>query len=302
MISDLSGSEFAERLRVGELAFCCGPFVVRVASPIGLIGEGLRLLYSDYALSEGFADFRLDLAPRAGLRRWLRPQVIFTADGHQPFAAFPLDQAYPLFEWSLNWCVASATQQYLIIHAAVVERDGRALIMPGPPGAGKSTLAAALVNRGWRLFSDEMTLIDIGDRSIVPLTRPISLKDRSIDAIRRFAPDAVFNAPTHNTAKGTISHMKAPSDHVRRAHETARAGWVVFPKYVAGAPAKLVPHSKPDAVLELATNSFNYRAQGRTGFEVLCDVVDASACYDFEYGALDEAIAVFERLRSREAA
>jgi predicted ATPase len=33
----------------------------------------------------------------------------------------------------------------------VVERDGHALILPAMPGSGKSTLTAALVQRGWRL-------------------------------------------------------------------------------------------------------------------------------------------------------
>ena len=209
MISDLSGRELAERLRAGELVYSCGPFTVRVASPVRYIAEGLRLLYADYALTDEYADFSLELTPSGGVRRWVRPKVVFTSDRQLPFAPFPLDQAYPLFEWSLNWCIASVTQQYLIIHAAAVERDDRVAILPGLPGTGKSTLAAALVNRGWRLFSDELTLIDIETGRIVPLPRPISLKDKSIDTIRAFAPDAVFNRPTYNTAKGTISHMKA---------------------------------------------------------------------------------------------
>jgi predicted ATPase len=31
------------------------------------------------------------------------------------------------------------------------------VILPAPPGSGKSTLCAALVTRGWRLLSDELT-------------------------------------------------------------------------------------------------------------------------------------------------
>ena len=302
IVSDLSRDERAERLRAGQFVFRCGPFTVRVSSPIGVISDAFGLLYPDYELSEGFADFCMKLAPPAGLRGVIRPQVIFTVDGTQPFEPFPLDQAYPLFEWSFNMCVASLTLQHLVIHSAVVERDGRALIMPGEPGAGKSTLTAALIHRGWRLLSDELTLIDIDDRSIVPIPRPVSLKDRSIEIIRAFAPDAIFNVPTHNTAKGTIRHMKPAGEHVRRAGETAYPGWIVFTKYVSGATAALRPHSPDDALLELATQCFNYRLYGLAGFEALCDVVAASTCWDFEYGSLDEAIGVFEGLRLKEPA
>lgn len=298
ILSDLSRGELAARLRAGELAFRCGPFVVRIASPVERVETALRLLYADYELSDGFADFRLEVAPPGLLRRWLRPQVVFTSDGDQPFAPFPLDQSYPLLEWGLNWCISSVVQRYIIVHAGVVERDGRVLIMPGRPGTGKSTLTAALVHRGWRLFSDELALIDIEDRSFVPLPRPISLKNQSIDAIRAFAPDAVFGPPTHNTPKGTINHVKVPTGHIRRAQETARAGWVIFPTYAEGAAPSLSPHSPADAVLEIAGNSFNFRIHGRTGFDVVCDAVAASACFDFEYGALEDAVAAFDRLLS----
>jgi len=90
--------------------------------------------------------------------------------------------------------------------------------------------------------------------------------------------------------------MKPDAAHVARAGETARPGWIVFPHWEEGAPARLTPHAKPDAMLDLAVNSFNYALFGERGFELLCDVVEESGCFDFSYGSLDEAAALFARL------
>lgn len=300
ILSDLSADEVSERLRTRGLAFCCGPFVVRVVSPIAAIVRALCLLYADHELaaSDAFADYHLELKRPPGLRRWIKPLVVFNFDGNHPFNPLILSHAYPLFEWAFNWSIAAHAHQYLILHAAVVERGGRALIMPAPPGSGKSTLTAALISRGWRLLSDEMALIDIEDRRLVPLPRPISLKNQSLDIIGRFVPSAVFSEVTHNTSKGTIAHMKVPAEHVRRSGETARGGWIVFPKYTPGAAAALMARSKAGTVMQLGRNAFNYYIHGRRGFEALADLVDTGECRDFEYGDLDEAVACLDRLQA----
>ncbi len=46
-----------------------------------------------------------------------------------------------------------------LIHATAVARDGQAVLLFGPSGAGKSDLALRLMDRGWRLVSDDQTLL-----------------------------------------------------------------------------------------------------------------------------------------------
>jgi hypothetical protein len=178
----------------------------------------------------------------------------------------------------------------------VVEKNGLAAILPAPPGSGKSTLAAGLVLSGWRLLSDELTLIDRKTGLIQPLPRPVSLKNKSIDVIRQFAPDVHINRASHDTVKGTVAHMRPPRDSVRRQHETARPGWVIFPKWEAGAAATLTPRSQAQPFMFLAQNAFNYSHLGADGFRVGTTLIDQADCYDFHYSALDEAIATFDRL------
>lgn len=293
--------ELRRRLSYEGVAFLVGPFCFCVKSPIGEIAEGLATLYADYSIasSDHFIDYTVTMARGRGIRRWIYRQAVFQFDGADIFVPLPEEHAFPLLEWSMNWCISVHAHQYLLLHSAVIERDGYAAIMPAPPGSGKSTLCAGLVHRGWRLMSDELALISLIDATISPLGRPISLKNQSIDIIRNFVPGAIFSRVTHDTSKGSVAHLKVPGEHIRRLGEIARPRWIIFPKYVAGSAPKLVARSRAKSMLELGRNSFNYMVLGLKGFETLSKVIDASDCYDFEYSRLEDAVSVFDELRAR---
>lgn len=300
-LGETSAAIINESLRGKGLVLRIGPFAFRIISDIPSVQAGLLTLYSDYHVmeSEYFADFGVCITEGAGWRRWFRRQAVFRFDGVEPFLPLPVAHAFPLLEWAMNWCISSHAHQYLLLHAAVVERNGCAAILPAPSGSGKSTLCAALVSRGWRLLSDEMALVSLEDASITPLGRPISLKNQSIEIIRDFAPGAVFSAVTKDTAKGRVTHMKVPKPQLMRIAEPARPRWVVFPRYVANSPPVLSPRSKADSMLEIGRNSFNYVVLGKAGFDALSNVVRGSDCFDFKYGNLSEAIALFDGLVDR---
>ena len=104
-----------------------------------------------------------------GLLSRLRGQADFLFEHQRPFGSIPTAQAYAFMEWGMNWCVSLHANEYLKLHAAAVARDGSVIIMPGVPGAGKSTLCAALGLTGWRILSDEHALIQPGTTQVVPL-------------------------------------------------------------------------------------------------------------------------------------
>jgi HprK-related kinase A len=296
-ISSLSKKQLTKNINKG-LKLKIGLFNVCLSSPILEVAEHIQHLYGAFEIVNGeeFIDFYVSLAPPSKFRRHFRPQVNFSFDGGVPFKPLPYQQASAMFEWGLNWCIANHSHHYLVIHAAVVERNGQAFIFTGTPGSGKSTLCAALVCSGWRLLSDEMTLLSVADGLVYPVTRPISLKNRSIEVIRNFSPDVVMGQVINDTAKGAVGHIRPPDESVDLGEIPAKPAKLIFPKYVEGSKTDLTPLSKSRALLKAAENCFNYNVLGAQGFNSLGDLIDTSDCYDFKYSCLDEAVTLFAEL------
>lgn len=298
-LNELSLPETKRRLKSATgLRLRMGPFAAAVQTPLPAVADSIYQLYGQYPLVEedAFTDFTVSIRRPAGFRRFWSPQVTFGLDGQEPFNPLPGDQGFPLLEWGLNWCVYGMCHQYLILHAAVLERNGRALILPAPSGSGKSTLCAALLFHGWRLLSDELTLICPQTGHLVANPRPVSLKNASIEVISKLVPEVHFGSRIKETTKGIVAHFAAPRAALENASRAALPGWVVMPKYRAGSATLLQPLEKARALMQLAENSFNYDIFGREGFDLLAKLVDRSACFTFEYSNLPEAIELFSQL------
>ena len=195
--------------------------------------------------------------------------------------------AHPLLEWGLNWCIATASGAHqIVIHSAVVERHGVALVLPGDPGSGKSTLCAGLSLGGWRLLSDELTIVSQTSGDVQAVPRPISLKNSSIDIIQSNFPLVDMTEPVVATHKGSIAYARPPAVAVTSAHQTAPIGFVVFPKFRAGVELGYQPLSRASALTELMEHTFNLGLLGASGFEALAHSITKAHCYAVEYGDL----------------
>jgi len=300
IIGQLEQRDLRQRLRSNRLLLQLGPFLLRLGSRDRLFTDTLQLLHPDTPLLEAqetrLIDFHVELQPGQGLRRWWRPQVAFKTDATPPFAPFPRHQGFPLFEWGLNWCIAMQAHQYLMFHAAVLARDGQALIMPAEPGSGKSTLCAALMLRGWQLLSDEFGLYRPESGMIEPIPRPIPLKNESIEVIRAFSPAAVLGPVYEKTRKGDVAHLRPTRESMRLMNQAARPAWVVFPRYRKGAREALHPFARGRTFLKLSGNAFNYRLQGARGFDAVADIVNNTDAYYLEFSDLDRAVEQLDTL------
>jgi HprK-related kinase A len=297
-VGDLSLEQFAAELAGQGVAIRWGPFTSRIVSRLPELAAPIHLLYADFPIEPpgGICDFHVLVQPRSPRLPWANGRVEFLLEGEPLYEPFGRRFSLPMLEWGLNWCVYGHAHNFLVVHAAAVECMGQVLLLPGGSGAGKSTLSAALVHAGWRLLSDELAVLNPADGRILPLARPVSLKNAAIGLIRDFAPAAVLGPSASDTRKGTIAHMKPPSSSVRRAHDAASPRWVVLPSFAEGAPLRLTPISKATAFMGLAEHALNYEVLGTSGFRTLVRLIDSCECYRLTYGAFEEAVTALDDL------
>lgn len=297
-IAELGIDELRAGLASDGLSIDLGAACVRIRSDLQELAVPLKVVYGSFSLETpgGVCDVSATLRRKRGLRRFVRPQLEILIDGVVDFQPFPVDTPLPLLEWGMNYALAQRASWCLLLHAGVVERHGRAILLPAMPGAGKSTLTAALASRGFRLLSDEFGVVGFDDSCMTPLLRPIALKNQSIDVIAQFAPDAVLGPRYPKTHKGTVAHMAPARTHVAARHVKAAPGLVIFPRYAATVGVEVEPITRARAFARLAVNSFNYEFLGAHGFDALGRLIAGSHAYQLRYGDLESAIATIGAL------
>ena len=86
-------------------------------------------------------------------------------------------QALDVLESELQLSVARLARPEVFVHAGVVAVGGRAILVPGRSGAGKTTLVRALVASGATYYSDEYAVLDAEGR-VHPYARRPSVRVR----------------------------------------------------------------------------------------------------------------------------
>lgn len=272
-----------------------GPVSFRIGSAWPEPIRQLRALYRDYPQDAGVPDFTVRLAPSSPWRRWVRPSIMIEGDFVIPDAA-PLPVAHALLaaEMGMNLQMGMGQRRFLLLHAAAVERDGRAIVMTGESGAGKSTLAALLQARGWRLMADEFVLLEPISGLIHPFPRPVSLKKGAIDVAAAAFPDAHWGPLMRDTPKGAIRHLVPAPDALAAAEQPARPVLLLFPRF--GLAAEQRPVGAGEAFVRLTQASTNYVILGERGFAALTGLVRGVTRAAIDYPDAETAAALIEAL------
>ena len=101
-------------------------------------------------------------------------------------------------------------------HASTVAVDGRAVLISGPSGSGKSDLALRLLDRGFTLVSDDQTIVRRdGDRLVAsaPPTIKGKLEIRGVGIVEM---ETVTDVPVALYVELTSEIVRLPDDRRER--------------------------------------------------------------------------------------
>lgn len=273
-----------------------GPISYRVGSSWAAPLEALRRLYTGYPEREdGIATVTARIGPPRPWRRWIRPQVAISGDHILPDTIpMALRHALLAMEMAMNMQVALGERRHLLIHAAAVERGGKAIIFPGDSGSGKSTLAALLGESGWRLLADEFVMIELATGLVMPFPRAISLKNEAIaELVDRIADQARFGPHLSDTPKGELRHLRPNENAIARMDVPAQPVLILFPSFGFEPASEGLSHSELFA--RLTEGSTNYIALGQAGFATMLQLAQTIPAARFAYPDSATGLAIVEQ-------
>jgi len=186
-------------------------------------------------------------------------------------------------------------QSYLIsLHSASVEKDDKVLVMPAVAESGKTTLTATLLHKGFKLFSDEVTVMDFKGY-IHPLPFCMNVKEGSWTILKEMYPHLHTKDVHSRFDNQNIRFL--PPENIQK--ERKKATYIVFPKYIQNAKTSLVALSATDTLLKI--KEAHYQVQhdmDQNKFELILKNLISLPSYMLEYSNLEEAEDLINKLIS----
>ncbi|MDQ3482458.1 MAG: HPr kinase/phosphatase C-terminal domain-containing protein [Pseudomonadota bacterium] len=125
------------------------------------------------------------------------------------------------------------------VHASTVAIDGRAVLIAGPSGSGKSDLALRLLDRGFTLVSDDQTIVRReGDRLVASAPQQIAGK-LEIRGIGIMEMETVGDVPVALLVELTSDIPRLPDDSRERPILGVALPLITIDALTASAPSKV---------------------------------------------------------------
>lgn len=292
-LSAFSQQAVERSLKRGQFVLKLGPFSHLVKANNRHLFPYLQDTYRncDVALEpEDVTDIFLNLEAPNVIRRYVRPQVVPDPGFQIPAVPLPSSMAPLAFEMGLNLSVALKNCRFVTIHGGVVAKDKGAVLISAASGGGKSTLTAALVAQGYRLFSDEFALLGLRDYLLHPYPRPISLKQESIPIVRDLLGQESISPVLSGTPKGNIAYARPDLSSLQNAHIPEDTRLILFPAFAKEAAPMARRLNPAEAVMRLVAASTNYSLLGEPAFRAMLSLVKGARTYEITYGTTEQSV------------
>lgn len=173
---------------------------------------------------------------------------------------------------------------FVVLHGAAIAARQRTLVVCGPSGIGKSTLAAQFAANGHRILADDLAVVTADDdtHSIQPGYPRLRLRPASIDAVAAPAQQLIPIMPVFGKQYLALDNADEPQFQ----DEALPLGAILLLKRRRGADAPLDMEQVPSvqAILHLISNTYmNYLLDSdmrAAEFRFLTELIHNTPIYD----------------------
>ncbi len=172
-----------------------------------------------------------------------------------------------------------------IFHAACLSWNGEAVLLSGPPGGGKTTLAVHLMQAGFGYAGDDIVLIEPGGRATGMAFAP-TIKSGAWAIISKLRPE-LAGCRVHRRSDG----MRVRYLNVRSVpSRSVPIRWIIFIRRASTNSLEITPLSQIDSMRRLVAGSYSPDGKlNHSGFDAMKQIVVGASCFELTYSHADQA-------------
>ncbi|WP_213739093.1 PqqD family peptide modification chaperone [Bradyrhizobium sp. dw_411] len=212
-------------------------------------------------------------------------QVHVKHNGNSAFRC-AIDELVPTIKALLTEQIVAQSFPNIALHAASLLKGGKALLVSGCPGAGKTTLALHLVHKGFEYGGDDIVLI-APDGQVEGVPFPPALKPGAWAMISEFRED-LSSTPVHKRLDGQRVRYLDISPRARGGN--VPVGWIVFIKRIPQHPPNLTPLGQLETMRRLIDGSYTAGEKlTRQGFNAIKQTLIHARSFELTYSDAGQA-------------
>ena len=172
------------------------------------------------------------------------------------------------------------------VHANVLQKDERGLMIVGSPGCGKTTMSLGLIQDGWAYLSDDYVMLRSSPHGVeaLPFRRGFSVAEDTLGLFPYLKEARLLGVQLKEGKKLAQVEDLYPDLRV----STVLPTMIVFPQRAEGLDSALRPVEKTRALFEVVQHSAGIMASAPSSgdqLELMKDLIEQVACFYMFAGA-----------------